>query len=102
MEDQNIPPQPAAAPTQQSTHTLTIPDVSARFSAAGVPRAERTIQTYCQLGTLDCIRVPGELGPKYLVNEQSVENRIKEFLQMQTLLGSTASGASGARRSAHE
>lgn len=97
-ESQSVPP-PGAAPPQTVTHTLTIPEVCSRFAAAGVPRAERTIQTYCQLGTLDCIRVPGELGPKYLVSEVSVENRIREFVQMQQLLDS---GATGARSSAHE
>lgn len=104
MEDTNDTPQAAApdAAAPGATHTLTIPEVCARFAAAGVPRAERTIQSYCQLGTLDCIRVPGELGPKYLISETSVDNRIKEFVQVQQLLGSTGNGATGARTSAHE
>ena len=90
-------PQSDAAPTPQPTHTLTISEVVIRFADAGVPRAERTIQTYCKSGTLNCITVPGELGPKYLVNEQSVDDRVQEFVQMRDLLAATSFGA---RRSA--
>ncbi len=97
MEDTTPTPPSGAAPTPQLTHTLTIADVVVRFADAGVPRAERTIQTYCKSGTLNCITVPGELGPKYLVNEQSTEDRIQEFVQMRDLL---ASSSFGARRSA--
>lgn len=92
-----------AAPAQQpTTHSLTIPEVVQRFADAGVPRAPRTIQTYCQVGTLDCIRVPGELGLKYLVNEKSVANRIEEFIQMRDLLSHSADAAPQARFSASE
>src|SRR5260370_28690118 len=100
MGEQISTPPSAAAPTPQMTHTLAIPEVVIRFADAGVPRAERTIQTYCKSGTLNCITVPGELGPKYLVNEQSVEDRIQEFVQMRDLLASSSLGANGARRSA--
>ena len=99
MEETSSTTQSDAAPTPQQTHTLTIPEVVIRFADAGVPRAERTIQTYCKSGTLDCITVPGELGPKYLVNEQSVDDRIQEFVQMRDLLAATSFGA---RRSAFQ
>lgn len=97
MDEPLSTPPPGAAPTPQVTHTLTIPEVVIRFADAGVPRAERTIQTYCKTGTLNCITVPGDLGPKYLVNEQSVDDRIQEFVQMRDLLAATSFGA---RRSA--
>lgn len=86
----------------QITHTLTIAEVVVCFAEAGVPRAARTIQTYCKTGTLNSITVPGELGPKYLVNEQSVDDRIQEFVQMRDLLAASFGAASGARHSAHQ
>lgn len=95
-------PAPETSTPQQITHTLSIPEVVARFADAGVPRAARTIQTYCKGGTLNCITVPGELGPKYLVSEQSVADRIQEFVQMRDLLGASTPGAMGARRSAFQ
>lgn len=101
MDTIQTPPSDAA-PTPQPTHTLTIPEVVQRFADAGVPRATRTIQTYCKTGTLNCITVPGELGPKYLVNEQSVDDRIQEFVQMRDLLAASFGGANGARHSAHK
>jgi|AGTN01.3.fsa_nt_gi hypothetical protein len=100
MDELVSTPPSDAAPTPQLAHTLTVPEVVSRFADAGVPRAARTIQTYCKTGTLNCITVPGELGPKYLVNEQSVEDRIQEFVQMRDLLAASFGGANGARHSA--
>lgn len=100
MSDENEIVEDRAAPTPQPTHTLTIPEVVARFADAGVPRAARTIQTYCKTGTLDCITVPGALGPKYLINEQSVDDRIQEFVQMRDLLAASTFGGNGAGHSA--
>ena len=100
MSDENEVVEDRAAPTPQPTHTLTIPEVVARFADAGVPRAARTIQTYCKTGTLDCITVPGALGPKYLINEQSADDRIQEFVQMRDLLAASTFGGDGARHSA--
>jgi len=100
MSDENIVAEGGAAPTPQPTHTLTIPEVVARFADAGVPRAARTIQTYCKTGTLDCITVPGALGPKYLINEQSVDDRIQEFVQMRDLLAASTFDGDSARHSA--
>jgi len=102
MDEPKLMPQSDAAPTPQPTHTLTISEVVIRFVDAGVLRAARTIQTYCKTGTLNCITVPGELGPKYLVNEQSVDDRIQEFVQMRDLLAASFGGANGARHSAHQ
>lgn len=102
MDESKSVTQSGAAPTPQPTHTLTISEVVLRFADAGVPRAARTIQTYCKTSTLNCITVPGELGPKYLVNEQSVDDRIQEFVQMRDLLAASFGGSDGARQSAHK
>jgi hypothetical protein len=45
-----------------------------------------------------CFPVPLERGPKYLVNEQSVDDRVQDFVQMRDLLAASFGGASGARQ----
>jgi hypothetical protein len=62
-------PQPA---TSDRTHTLTLDDVAARFERAGVLRARRSFQRYCETGVLDCIKIDSATGPQYFVAEYSV------------------------------
>jgi hypothetical protein len=63
-------------------YTLTVEAASALFSKADVPRSKRTVQRYCELGHLDCLKVETMRSEKYLVSEESVQNRIKELQQL--------------------
>src|SRR5262249_48932475 len=48
----------------------------------GVPRSPRTIDRYCKLGHLDCMKVDTERNEKYLISSESVAARIKELQQV--------------------
>jgi hypothetical protein len=62
-------------------YVLTIEEASRLFAEGGVPRSPRTITRFCQLGDLDCLRVETEKNFKYLIDRNSVEERIKQLQQ---------------------
>jgi hypothetical protein len=62
-------------------YVLTVEEASRLFAEAGVPRSPRTITRFCRLGDLDCMRVETEKNHKYLIDQNSVEKRIKELHQ---------------------
>ena len=64
-----------------SRYHLTIEEASQLFADAGVPRSQRTITRFCQLGDLDCLRVETEKNFKWLVDENSASKRIEELKQ---------------------
>ena len=66
-----------------SRHTLTIKQASALFANLGVPRSTRSIQRFCEIGSIDCIRVKGEKTDRYFVDQQSVERYAKELKQLE-------------------
>ena len=75
-------PQPAMS---DRTHTLTLDDVAARFEQAGVLRARRTFQRYCETALLDCIKVDSATGPQYYVAEHSVQRAIESIRALAAL-----------------
>lgn len=64
-----------------SRYRLTIEEASQLFADAGVPRSQRTITRFCQLGDLDCLRVETEKNFKWLVDENSATKRIEGLKQ---------------------
>jgi len=88
-------PQPAMS---DRTHTLTLDTVAARFEAAGVLRARRSFQRYCETGVLDCIKIDSATGPQYFVAEHSVPRAIESI----RALGALNSNPAIARDSAQQ
>jgi len=66
-----------------SRHTLTIKQASAMFTNLGVPRSTRSVQRFCEIGSIDCIRVKGEKTERYFINQPSVERYAKELEQLE-------------------
>jgi len=66
-----------------SRHTLTIKQASAVFTNLGVPRSTRSVQRFCEIGSIDCIRVKGEKTERYFINQPSVERYAKELQQLE-------------------
>ncbi len=77
-----------AAERDQARHTLSAEETSVIFAEAGVPRSVRTVQRYCKKGHLACITVDTEISEKYLIDQNSVERRIKELQQLDRVLRS--------------
>src|SRR5689334_12943281 len=61
--------------------TLTVDEVSERFTQAGVPRSPKTITRWCKLGHLEYTEADTEKNFKFLIDPQSVERRIVEVQQ---------------------
>ena len=68
-----------------SRHTFTIKQSADRFASLGVPRSPRSVQRFCELGNLDCIRVKGEKTERYFVDPQSVERYAEELRQLENI-----------------
>jgi hypothetical protein len=67
-----------------------VEEASQLFADAGVPRAPRSITRFCQLGELDCMRMETEKNFKYLIDQNSVEKRIKQLQQALRFTGRTS------------
>ncbi len=65
-----------------SRYVLTIEEAAQLFAEAGVPRSPRTITRFCKLDDLDCLRIETEKNFKYLIDQNSVEKRIKQLQQL--------------------
>ena len=68
-----------------SRHTVTIRQASDLFTDYGVPRSSRSVQRFCELGNLDCIRVKGEKTERYFVDPSSVERYARELKQLENI-----------------
>lgn len=71
-----IDPSRPAATSHDSEYSLSIEEVSERYTHAGHPRTHRSIQRYCAKGHLECRRVETPFGEKYLIAPASVEKHI--------------------------
>jgi hypothetical protein len=69
--------------SDQLRHTLTIHEVSARLTTAGVPRSERSIKRYCETGFLDAKKVPGPSGEQWFVAPAALPKLIGDLQQWQ-------------------
>ena len=86
IEDQ-IPDTSRRDATQPDTsrHTLTIKQAAGLFAELGVPRSPRSIQRFCELNNIDCIRVKGEKTERYFINRPSVERYAQELKQLENI-----------------
>ena len=66
-------------------YTLTVEQASTLFIEGGVPRSPRTVMRYCGNGLLDCTKVDTERTLKYLVALDSIEKRIEELRQIESI-----------------
>ena len=61
--------------------TVSVPEASELFAAAGLPRTERAIQRFCKKGELKCAFVETPFGSKYLIARSSIDRLIVQKQQ---------------------
>lgn len=83
-----------------SRHTLTIKQAANLFSDLGAPRSPRSVQRFCELGHIDCIRVQSDKTERYVVDPLSVERYAAELKQLENLsqLGNDVSRHNASQR----
>lgn len=69
-----------------TTYSMALPQVYARFVEAGLDRSLRTLQRYCEQGHLRAAKYPTETGAVWYVDPDSVETKIEEIRQVQETL----------------
>jgi hypothetical protein len=69
------------ATASRDEHSLTIPDVAARYEAAGFPRTIRTLQRYCAKGHLDSVRQETSFGDQFLITPASVTRHLAQIAE---------------------
>jgi len=74
-----------APPHSTSRHILTIKQAADLFTQHGVSRSPRSVQRFCELGNLDCIRVKGEKSEHYFINPISVQRYAEELKQLENI-----------------
>jgi hypothetical protein len=62
-------------------HTLSVHEVGAALTAAGVPRSHRQVIRYCETAMLDAIKVPGPTGEQWYVAPASIPKVIGDLKQ---------------------
>ncbi len=73
---------------------LPLDAVAARFSAAGLPRSLRSLQRYCQNGTLTCVKEATATGDAFFVEAQSIDAAITTLKQLHNAKHQHRQGAS--------
>ena len=66
--------------TRTEAHTLTTREVMKMFEAAGIPRAQRSIERYCQQGDLDCL--PDAIERRQYITQASVDTLIGQLKEL--------------------
>jgi hypothetical protein len=66
--------------TRTEAHTLTTREVMKIFEEAGVPRAQRSIERYCQQGDLDCL--PDAIEKRQYITRASVATLIGQLKEL--------------------
>jgi hypothetical protein len=69
-----VRPSPTMSATRTEAHTLTTREAMKMFEAAGIPRAQRSIERYCQQRNLDCL--PDAIERRQYITQASVETLI--------------------------
>lgn len=69
----SVPPTTSAPDSEER---ITIAEAIDLYAAAGVPRADRSLQRYCARGDLDCSKVYNETEVHYLITRSSIERHI--------------------------
>lgn len=65
----------------RASHTLTVHRVAQQLADAGVPRSERRIKHFCQIGTLVAKKFPTPTGPQWFIDPTSVPGVIGDLKQ---------------------
>jgi hypothetical protein len=84
-EQQNDVTRHDAPQRDMSRHTLTIKQAADLLASFGVPRAPRSVQRFCELGSIDCLRVKGEKTERYFIDPLSVERYAQELRQLENI-----------------
>src|SRR5919108_5777771 len=71
---------PTMSATRTEAHTLTTREVMKIFEAAGIPRAQRSIERYCQQGDLDCL--PDAIERRQYITRASVDTLIGQLKEL--------------------
>ncbi len=71
-----------------TTYSLELPKVAAKFAAAGVHRTQRTLQRYCENGSIDARKYNTEKGSLWLASPESVDLKIKEIIDIEKTVSS--------------
>src|ERR671923_1811589 len=71
---------PTMSATRTEAHTLTTREVMKIFEAAGIPRAQRSIERYCQQGDLDCM--PDAIERRQYITRESVDTLIGQLKEL--------------------
>ena len=71
---------PTMSATRSEAHTLTTREVMKIFEAAEVPRAQRSIERYCQEGHLDCM--PDAVEKRLYITRASVDTLIGQLKEI--------------------
>jgi ATP-dependent Lon protease len=66
--------------TRTDAHTLTTREVMKIFEEAGIPRAQRSIERYCQQGDLDCL--PDAIERRQYITRASVDTLIGQLKEL--------------------
>jgi hypothetical protein len=66
--------------TRTEAHTLTTREVMKIFESAGIPRAQRSIERYCQQGDLDCL--PDAIERRQYITQASVDTLIGQLKEL--------------------
>ena len=76
----DVRPRPTMSATRSDKHTLTTREVMKIFEEAGIPRAQRSIERYCQQGDLDCM--PDAIEKRQYITRESVETLIGQLKEI--------------------
>ena len=76
----DVRPSPTMSATRTEAHTLTTREVMKMFEAAGIPRAQRSIERYCQQGDLDCL--PDAIERRQYITQASVDTLIGQLKEL--------------------
>jgi hypothetical protein len=83
--------------TRTEAHALTTREVMKIFEEAGIPRAQRSIERYCQNGDLDCM--PDAIERRQYITRASVDTligQLKELASRHTKTNTNAEFSVGA------
>ena len=88
MPDGDVTPdKPRQATTTPDQYSLSIDEALLRYEHAGHPRTARSIQRYCKLGELDCLRQETPFGVQYKITPESVARHIAQIAELASATG---------------
>src|SRR5262245_57389837 len=65
----------------RARHTFTVHKVAEELANVGVPRSERRIKHFCQIGTLAAKKFPTPTGPQWFIDPASLPGLIGDLKQ---------------------